>query len=348
MELDNLHFNTSAIDGTQKPICFAVSGREDGKSTTAHLKAYDKFKQNRATTIVFKRLITDITPLGVESMFAPIEKFRGVSLHPKYRKDDISNGVCPIMVDGSMMYLIIALAVPKTRYKSLVVNNPAFFLFDEFICDTRAGEKYLPSEVFRFKEAYSTFYREGSNVKCYFFGNPYSLYNPYFLEYGISPSELASKRLITGANWVAQYHALNPELAKRILDKNPLHKFDDDYFKYAIEGQAINDMNVRIMSSQPRDFMLSCVFLFEGRYYGLWRSKVYDFNLMYWVGHIENLSKERKVFCFDFKDLCEGSMLFNRMERERFSGFVRAMRARRVAFEDLSCNNAMEEIYHYL
>lgn len=348
MELDNLHFNSSSIDGAQRPICFAISGREDGKSTTAHLKAYDKFKKDKATTIVFKRLITDITPLSIDSFFDPIEKFRGVTLRPKFSKQDMTTGICPVFVDGAMMYLIVALAVPKTRYKSLFVKNPAFFLFDEFICDTRAGEKYLSNEVFRFKEAYSTFYREGSNVKCYFFGNPYSLYNPYFLEYGISPSELANKRLITGTNWVAQYHALSPDLVKAILAKNPLHKFDDDYFKYAIEGQAINDVNIRIMPTRPRNFSLSCIFYFEGRYYGLFRSNAYDYDLRYWIGHIDTPSKYRQTFCFDFKDLCAGSMLFNRSQRERFSGLISAMMARKVAFEDLSCDNAMEEIYRYL
>ena len=348
--LDDMHFSSSRIDGTQKKIRFAISAREDGKSTTLAMKTYNKFVNEKATTILFKRFVNDVTPLYIDSLFKPFKKFRKAIVYT-YRKGDIENGVIPVYtLQGDMIFLIVCLNVPKARYKSLVVENPALMAFDEFIIDTRAGEKYLRDEAFRVKEAYKTFYREGANIPLYFFGNPYSLYNPYFLEYGVNARELAEKRFLNPKNedWCAEYHELDPRLVADILKRDPTHKFDDDFFKYAIEGIAINDKNVRLIEKQPQGFSLSCVFLFEGRFYGIYRTMDYFADPRFWVGMVEYDKIKRRVFCFDFKDLCKGARLFSRSERDRFTGLVFAMRNRQVAFENLACNYAVEAIYPFL
>lgn len=348
MEKDNLHWNSSKIDGTQKAIRFAVSGREDGKSTTCILKAWNGFKTKGGTTIVFRRLISDISEFYIESLFKPIKKFTNDNPVYKFSKKDISLGVVPVYVNKKMIFLIVALAVPKTRYKSYVIENPYMFLFDEFICDTRAGEKYLAKEVFRFKEAYSTFYREGANVPCYFLGNPYSLSNPYFIAYKIDARKLARERILTGPNWVCEYHALDPELIKMILAKNPLHQFGDDYFQYAIQGIAVNDQNIRINPVRPNGFKLSCAIVYDSITYGVYRNTSYDLNTRFWIGKIQEKEAQRKTICFEFADLADGVSLFSRSERERFVGLANAIRLRKVDYETIDANTAMEEIYHYL
>lgn len=348
--LDDMHFSSSRIDGTQKKVRIAISAREDGKSTTLAMKSYSKFVNEKKTTILFKRFVNDVTPLYIDSLFAPFKKFKK-AIPYTYRKGDIENGVIPVYaVSGGMIYLIVCLNVPKTRYKSLVVEEPALMAFDEFIIDTRAGEKYLKGENFRVKEAYKTFYREGSNIPLYFFGNPYSLYNPHFMAYGISGSELAKKRFLNppDKDWCAEYHELDPRLVDDILKRDPTHEFDDDFFQYAIKGIAVNDKNIRIMETQPQGYKLSCVFLFEGHYYGIYRTYDYFADPRFWVGMVDPSQINRRVFCFDFKELVTGSCLFSRMERERFSGLVLAMRNRMVAFQNLACDYAVEAIYPFL
>lgn len=346
-----MHFSSSRIDGTQKKYRFAISAREDGKSTTLAMKAYNVFTKNYGTTILFKRLIADVSDLYIESLFKPFEKFRK-PIPYYWRKGDKKEGLIPIYdTAGHIIYLIVCLNVPKSRYKSVIVENPALMAFDEFIIDTRAGERYLKGENFRLEEAYKTFYREGANIPLYFFGNPYSLYNPYFIHHGINPRELASKRFLNPPNkdWCAEYHELDPRLVEDILRRNPTHEFDTDFFQYAIKGVAINDKNIKIIEKQPQGFYLSCAFMYESRIYGLYRSRDFSAELRYWVGEIKQEDiNGRRLFCFDFKDLVDGARLFSRSERDRFVGLVWAMRNKQVAFENLACDYALEDIYPYL
>lgn len=343
---DGLHLPISIIDGHQKPIRCIISAREDGKSTIVNLKSFDAFKKNKATSIYFKRQIISISDMYIQSIFSTIEDWRGIKLEPRYSAQERNSGVVPIYIGSDLFMVIIALSVPKDRYKSLVIQNPALFFSDEVIIDSRAGEKYLAREAFRAKEAYSTFYRRGSNVPWYLCGNPYSLWNPYFKDWGIDPSELAKKKFIDKGNVSVWYHELNPLLKDKILKKNPTYEFDVDYFQYALEGRAINDANIRLRANCPNHYSLVCSFYFDKQFFGIWRNQFYDYNNRYWVGEIKN--PMRKTLCFDFGDLMNGVSLFSRAERDRFAGLANAIRNRAVEYQSIACENAMEEIYNYL
>ncbi len=346
-KLDNLHFNCSSIDGFQKPINIVVSPREDGKTTSAILKAWDAFEKRHATCILFKRLKVDVTDFYIKSNFDIVQKFKGKAPAFRYRQKDLDSGVIPVFVGDYMAFLVVALAVPKARYKSLFVPNPSMFISDEMIIDKRRGERYLSDEAFRAKEAYTTFYREGSRVPWYLFGNPYSLYNPYFQMLGVDGRELARKGTIAGSNFVARYHKLNPLLVEQILAKNPLYEFDDDYFDYAVKGVAVNDVNIRIREAMPQNYSLAFCIYQDGIMYGVYRNNEFDKNNRFWVGVVKN-PNNKKVIAFDFGDLAQGVTLFTRVERERFVGFANAMRNRRVEFQSILCNNVMEEVYGLL
>ena len=346
MKDDGLHLPVSVIDGHQKPIRCIISAREDGKSTVVNCKTFDLFKRNKATSIYFKRDIISISDMYINSIFDTIEEWRGIKLEPRYSARGRDSGVCPIYVGDDLFIVIIALAVPKDRYKSLVVENPGLFFSDEVIIDRRSGEKYLANEAFRAKEAYSTFYRRGTNVPWYLCGNPYSLWNPYFKDWGINPNDLARQKFIDKNNVSVWYHELNPLLKEKILKKNPTYEFDVDYFQYALEGKAINDANARIRERCPNNYSLVCSFYFEKTFYGVWRNQLFDMKNRYWVGEIKN--GLRRTVCFDFGDLMNGVSLFSRAERDRFVGLANAIRNRAVEYQNISCENAFEEIYTYL
>lgn len=343
---DGLHLPISQIDGRQRPIRCIISAREDGKTTLIVCKAFDAFRKNKQTAIFFQRNIIDVSDFYVSSIMDTIKKWRGVSLEPRYSARDRDSGVLPIYIGDDLFLVIIALAVPKRRFKSLVIPNPSLFFTDEMIIDRRNGEKYLAGEAFRAKEAYSTFYREGSNIPWYLCGNPYSLWNPYFKDWGINPNEVAHKRMIDKGNVSVWYHELNPLLKEKILAKNPTYEFDVDYFKYALEGRAINDENARIKQNCPKNYSLVCSFYFDKSFYHVYRNQLFDVNNRYWVG--ESKDPARKTLCFDFGDLMSGVSLFSRCERERFAGLANAIRNRKVDYQNISCENAFEEIYNYL
>lgn len=69
----------------------------------------------------------------------------------------LSQGAVLVNINKKPFVLILALSNPLNRIKSLTIKDPAYMIMDEFICNTRMGEKYLKDEAFRFKEIYSTF-----------------------------------------------------------------------------------------------------------------------------------------------------------------------------------------------
>ena len=204
MELDNLHFNYSEIDGYAKPFNFIISEREAGKSTATWLKVYNKFKKEGKPSIVIRRQIADITEVYITDIQEVINKFmpEDEKLQFIFKKGSLKEGIADIklLVNGEekLFLRVVALSNPMSRIKSLIVRNLAYIIFDEFICNMRLGEKYLPDEAFKFKEVYNTFQRETSNLKAYFCGNPYSLYNPYFVWIGVPTNKLKRGTILAG------------------------------------------------------------------------------------------------------------------------------------------------------
>ena len=221
MKLDDMHFSFNKIDGCQKDLNFVVSAREGGKSTAIAAKSAKAFNERKAPSIMLTRQVADVTDAYIDSQAKIMRKFelgRGLT----YKRSELS--VCVVYANdletGLPRFVFAGMSAPLHRLKSLMIEAPAYIFNDEFMVNTRAGEKYLKGEVFRFKEIYSTFYREttGKGPKCYFCGNPYSFYNPYFAEYGIDPRK---GRFQTGRNWAFEYYALDPRLIALIREKNP-------------------------------------------------------------------------------------------------------------------------------
>ena len=353
MKLDNKHIDFSAIDGRNKPINLIVSEREAGKTTFFHvIKAKPAFLAGRPTICV-RRQQVDITDAYVYSLLSIQNKFLGEDEKPFkffWKKGDAAQGFLKVYLDEDqtqLAYVVVALSTPMSRLKSLFIPNPAFMLTDEFICNTRLGEKYLKDEAMKWKEIYTTFYRESSSaMKAYFLGNPYSLYNPYFVSFGINPKELVKNHFVVNESVAAQFHDLKPELKEWILSRNPLYQFEDAYTRYALEGQAINDENIKIVDKLPPNYRMDFVFYVDGKYIAVYANNDYtDFENRFYVGFVNNVGARQSVYCFDFKDLIARSSLISRNDRDRFSRFKRAVNARAVAFQSLECDYLVEETY---
>lgn len=350
MLLDDLHYSFSKIDGYNKPFNFVVSEREDGKTTAFHVtKARKAFEKTGRPTVVLRRLTVDITDAYIDSIAEILSKF-GPDPHLKYKTGALKEGIVPVYSDGRIRYLIISISLPMNRIKSLFVKDPAYFLFDEFICNTRLGEKYAPSEGFKIKEIYNTYYREASTTpKFYALGNPYSLYNPLFEEFGIGRKDLQKGGIASRGEWAVEFHDLDPRLKERILAKNPLYKFEDAYTRYALEGQAINDSNVWIMEKRPSGYSLSFAMTIEGKTFGIWRRGIAQLDEglpSFYVEEMpQGIGKRKDVYCFDFSDLFGGSRLVSATDRNRLAHFRMAIGSRDVAFSTLACDYLVEEIY---
>ena len=351
---DNIHFNCRTIDGYNLPFNFIISEREAGKSTAIWLdKAYKCFKENGQTTLVIRRKITHITKSYIDDIQQIINKFTDDNVVFEYAITSLKDGITDISINNKRFMRICALSVDITALKSLVLRNLRYIIFDEFICNQRFGEKYLKDEATKFMEVYNTFRRESENLKCYFMGNPYSLYNPYFMFFNVSSAKLQRGAIISDKkSYVVQCYEITQELRDYIKSVNPLYQFDNAYTKYAFEGVNVNDVNIIIREKCPESFKLMYVFKAANRYIGLFRCEYWDIesDIMFYAMFLNpnTISKRRDIICFDFEELVERTTLLSPQERFKFQKIKDAMRKRLIAFESIECYYLIEEIYFNL
>ena len=351
---DNIHFTCRTIDGYNLPFNFIVSEREAGKSTAVWLdKAYKAFRDGGHTTLVIRRKITHITKAYIDDIAQIINKFTDDNVTFRYSQSTLKEGLVDIHIGDNRFMRICALSCDITAIKSLVLLNLKYIIFDEFICNQRFGEKYLKDEATKFMEVYNTFRRESEGLKCYFMGNPYSLYNPYFMFFGVDTSKLRRGTITTDRkSYVIQCYEISPELREQILRENPLYQFDNSYTKYAFEGQNVNDLNIIVKDKLPPNFRLLYVFKSSNRYIGLYRASIWEEtqDILYYAQFIDGskVSKRRDIICFDFEELVERTMMISPDERYRFQKIKDAMRKRLIAFNSIECYYLLEEIYFNL
>lgn len=343
---DSLHFTFRTIDGYNKPFNFVISEREAGKSTAVWLdKAYKAFKENGSTSLVIRRQVVDITDVYIRDIEEIINKFTDDNIKLSYKNSAIKDGIVQVNIDDKPFVRIVGLSISMSRIKSLMLRNLKYIIFDEFICNTRMGERYLKEEAFKFKELFNTFQRENPAVKCYFLGNPYSLYNPYFSDFGVDTRKIERGKILAGENFVVQCYEICDELRKLILKRNPLYKFDDSYTKYAFGGLNINDSNIKLGTKRD-NYYLHLVIRIHNKLVGIWKNKNRDDLETYFVNFMQ--STTRDAYCFDFSDLQEKTILLTNEFKFYFEMFKRAISFRDVYFETIEAYYLIEEVYESL
>ena len=354
---DNLHFTCRTIDGFNVPFNFAVSEREAGKSTAWVLdKAYKAFKEKGQTTIIVRRRVVHITESYISDISEIINKFTDDHVVFQFNRGSIKDGIVNVKINDKPFLRIIGLSIDITAIKSLVLRNLRYIIFDEFICNPKFGEKYLKDEATKFMEVYNTFRRESENLKCYFMGNPYSLYNPYFMFFNIDTSLLKRGAVISdGKSYVVQCYEICHELRAKILAANPLYQFDNSYTRYAFEGQNINDQNIIIRNVIPEHYPIRFAFRVQGKAIAVHQAdwlfvdfKSAEFAFYARIIPQESISRRRDIICFDFDELVENTALMSPEDRSKFSKFKTAMRNRDIAFGSIECYYLLEEVYYNL
>lgn len=353
MKLDNIHYNLSKLLSYNKQFNFVISAREAGKTTAVWNYAYKQLRVKGKTTLVIRRLISDITDTYISDIENVINKFQEPDKQIKltFKKGSIKDGIVDVKIteDGSEpipFFRVVAMSNPMSRIKSLMYPDLGLIVFDEFICNTRLGEKYVNDEAFKFKELYNTFQRESENLRCIFVGNPYSLYNPYFSWINVNTQKLYEGSFQTGDTWVVECYKLTDELKEFILSKNPLYKFDDSYTAYAFDGRSVNDEQIRLYNTLPENYELRYVFYIEHKKLCIYRNKQLDKDNWYWIGIDENYNSQRRdIMTFDYNTLIDGTILLNSEDKKSFRILKNAFRFRRILFKSIQESYLFEKIY---
>lgn len=352
---DNIHYTTRTIDGYNLPFNFIISEREAGKSTFIWLnKVYKIFKEKARPSIIIRRRINYITDSYIEDMATIINKFTNDNVVFKYSKSTLKDGIINIYIEDKLFIRLIGLSGDINKIKSGVILNPGYMIYDEFINNPKYGERYLKGEAEKFQEVYKTYNRECKDkyFKCYFLGNPYSLYNPYFLFFNVPTSKLKPGAIITdNKTYVVECYQITPELRAYILERNPLYQFDNAYTRYAFYGESVLDSNINVERKMPNNFSLSIVVKISDKYIGIYKSNDYSLPSCYFYSKFIDsnvLNKNRDIYAFDFRDMVNGTSLLTSFDRLKFSMFKSAFAKRQVVYSSIEVYYLLEEIYNQI
>lgn len=351
-ERDNLHYSFRPIDGYNKALNIVISPRELGKTTQMWLdKIYFPWKKNHKPWIYLVRQAVEIDEALIESIFSTnMNEYTDDNLKPIYKASKFSDGIVDIFLEvgeEKLLFIrIVSLNIKMYRIKKAILRNVAGVFMDEFIINPKFGEKYLPKEYERLQEAYSTWRREADGVlKMYFVGNPYSLFNPLFVGLKVDITKLKRNSFYVGDMFVIHWAVLSDQLRQKILEVNPFYQFDEDYSNYAVDGQAVNDKNIKL-GKLPINFYLAFVIKMSGKYIGIFQNNYMD-NLedRYFCKFLDEVSARRTIYCFEFEEMLERSILVSLDERMKLQRFKEALRKRMVSFEDINVYYYIEEAY---
>ena len=359
----HLHFRWNHALSHHKVWNFAIGERESGKSVDSWFLLWNAFHYHKRPSIVLRRRTADITSAYIEDTANVLNKFLEEPIQLLYMKGDIKQGIVDVKLGKANVaynwkeiqqmptfFRVISLSTPMSRIKSLMLKDVKYIFDDEFICNLRAGEKYLTAdEYFLIKEIYTTYNREASTpIRIIAAGNPYSVYTPLFMGLNIDTSKLKPGAFIVGPNYIVDCFQVPEELKKQILANNPMYEFDDSYRRYAFSGEAINDQNIRIHKTEPRGFKLKFVFKMGKDFISIHRGKAADFS--FWVckhgsDWLSKVGKRRKIIVFNFGDMIEGSVKFNPEMIVNMAQLKQAMERREITFNCIDAQYMLEDIY---
>ena len=362
IQRDNLHLDLRAIEGLNKWLNFIMSCRELGKTDKFWFeKIYTPWTKNKKPWGYLVRQCVEINEAMILDIENIINKWVIDPIELQFTKGAFKDGIVDVKIKGELFIRITSLSIPLRRLKLAKIPNIGGIFMDEYIIDPRTGEKYLANEWFKIKETYTTWRREYQGkgfLKMWFSANPYSLFNPVFVGLDVPLDKLRKDEYVkTDKGWQLKHHifvgdeyaiewgALHPLLREKLLKDNPLYRFDEDYNQYALEGSAVNDRNIQL-GKLPKNYYLQFVLRIDGKNIGIFRNNyIDDMRYDFYCSYVDKVSADRVIYCFDFEEMIERTILVSLEERMMLQRFKEAFRKRAITFENINIYYYLEELY---
>ncbi len=341
------------VDSYNKVWNYCISARGTAKSTKIAWKVYKNYVHHHNHTLILRRRPVDITPGYINSISLMINKFlpchKRIQLY--YNKGDLQQGQADLYLDKKHTILfarIQALSIPSERSKSNLIPDVNLIWFDEFI--PNKTNQYLPDEVSNFLDVYGTYSRESRTVtKCWFTGNPYTIYNPFLVYHNIDLSKVRAGAFLVGKDYVLDFPIISQELKELILKQNPTYKEDDEYTQYALEGIAMHDTKYKL-GKKPFNYKLIYVFRVGGNYLSCWKTQEYSVYKDKWF--IEDSKKKpntsKTIYAIDFDNLVQHTNLITREVRQVMFMLKEAIARRQVMYSSVTSAVLIENLYKSL
>lgn len=341
MILSPIYYSLRKIDGHQAIFNFINSGRSVGKSTQMTAKIINAWKKG-FSSIVIVRYKSDIDEEYTANFMANFSEYNFTS------KIRAKSGVAYIL-DQDNNIVVTFYALNRGKRKSIVKLNVALMFFDEYIVNLKRGDHYLRDEVRLFMELYGTIARGFNGVtRCYFFGNPWSLGNPYFTYFKVDTAFIKPNTITTfqGGKVAVEFFVATGEL-KALIESSAyfqMSKHDEEYFRYILEGKSINDDVDLLMESAPADGKRKAIFSIDEQYIEV---KAFFNNGVYsmYFGDLKERGNRQQIDVINFADLEGGSALLDIERRKSLANIKNCVRNRRYFIAKIEYNTLVEKIY---
>lgn len=359
---DNIHFTGKKMFSYYATWNAVWSTRETGKTTVWANYAYKRWKREHCTTIILRYLINDITDTYISDLAGNINDFLpdDKQIKLEFKKGNIKDGIVDVFIkdqtDDVPLFRVIAISNPISRIKSMKLKNAGMMIFDEFIVNTRCGEKYPLGLITRFKEIYNTYLRcckTGKKFQVFCFGNPYSKYHPLLGEWNVPFGNIKEGDFYYNHEYdvYVEAYKMKPELRELILKRNPLYKFDNSYTDYAFNGESINDTNFDIVEQQPQNYYLKYLFRLQNRYLLIYKCSAERVNKegidtgRYWIATTDKYTGSRNVYSVDLDNLVSGTTMITTELKSIFWYLKNSIGERAVTYQSIEAGYLVESLY---
>lgn len=229
---------------------FLVGGRGLGKTYGAKQWAINDWLKNGNEFIYLRRYKSELN--SKNTFFTDI-----IAQYPNMEVR-VNGNIAEARIDGDKawrtMGYFVALSTALTQ-KSVAYPKVTKIIYDEFIIQ-KGVIHYLPDEVVAFQEFYSTVDRWQDKTRVVFLANSISIYNPYFIAWGIEPTgkEWYTKR----NNFIVCHFPDGASFANAVYETR-FGSFikDSEYAEYAV-GAKFKDANSLLIKSKPESASYLC------------------------------------------------------------------------------------------
>ena len=244
------YYNYNNLLSRNGTFNFVVGGRGLGKTYGAKQWAINDWLKSGNEFIYLRRYKSEL--VSKSTFFADI-----IGQYPGL-ETRINGNVAEARLDGEekwrTMGYFVALSTALTQ-KSIAYPNVTKIIYDEFIIQ-KGAIHYLPDETVAFQEFYSTVDRWKDKTRVLFLANAISIYNPYFISWGIEPNgkEWYSKR----DNFIVCHFPDGATFASAVY-KTRFGAFikDSEYADYAV-GSEFKDANSLLIKGKNESATYFC------------------------------------------------------------------------------------------
>lgn len=327
------YYDPSRILSYNTPWVFVTGARGRGKTYAFKKRVIRKAIENGDEFIYLRRFKGEAATF--KTFFDDISwEFPNVELSVKGKVAAIGSGkgAQPI---GQVVYLSAA-----QMLKSVSLKRVKHIIFDEFILE-KGATHYLPDEASIFEGLYSTVDRWDDRVQVYFLANAFSLTNPYYVKYGIVPTDEFTVEPGADRFW-AVHTDRSEEFAQQVSNTKFgafLRRQDDENSRYMIDS-TFRDEGLEMVAAKPPSAMYSLSIVGGSRPLSFWLSR--DWSTWYTT---EGLPRDPNMFTLSPSRVNETTRLLT--PQDSYLKNIRASYASgRVRFDMLTTRNLfVKEVY---